>query len=645
MTIQILDIVVFSHHGQSRVLSLKSGAVNIITGASKTGKSALIDIVDYCFGVSECKVPEGPIRRCVSWFGLRLQIEDGQSFIARRCPNTHAISSEECFIEIGKEVNIPTADKLRQTTNTNGLMALLTSWSGISDNIHETPIGQRRPSLSANIRHSLPYCFQPQDEIIRRQQLFHGAADHFVAQALKDTLPYFLGAVDDDYVKKLEELRRLKEKLRILERQLAELQSLRGDGLSKADLLLAQSRDAGLTSVISNTWEETIDALRNVAAKPISLLDFNLPDGQEYSRLSAERSKLLEARRKYQDEISAVRNFEHDKIGYSHEVKEQVARLSSIGIFDGSEPENKCPLCSQVLPETKEISAADQIHKSLVDVKKRLESVKRADPQIEKAIAELELELQTIQLALEKNRAAMESVQQSNDHIHKMQDENTKRAFILGRIGLYLESLPTIPETKNLEEQAELLREQYVALEEQVSDDIIRERYESIMSILGSQMTDWARDLNLEHSKYPLRLDVKKLTIVADTADGPVTMSRMGSGENWVGYHLIGHLALHKWFTEHNRPVPRFLFLDQPSQIYFPSEKDINGSMDTVGENDRIAVSRMFRFIFNIAEELSQNMQIIVTEHADINEEWYQSAVIERWRGGAKFIPDDWPTK
>jgi hypothetical protein len=67
--------------------------------------------------------------------------------------------------------------------------------------------------------------------------------------------------------------------------------------------------------------------------------------------------------------------------------------------------------------------------------------------------------------------------------------------------------------------------------------------------------------------------------------------------------------------------------------------------MDTVGENDRIAVSRMFRFIFNIAEELSHNMQIIVTEHADINEEWYQSAVIERWRGGAKFIPDDWPTK
>ena len=41
-------------------------------------------------------------------------------------------------------------------------------------------------------------------------------------------------------------------------------------------------------------------------------------------------------------------------------------------------------------------------------------------------------------------------------------------------------------------------------------------------------------------------------------------MARMGSGENWVGYHLIAHLALHQWFVQRQRPVPSFLFLDQP---------------------------------------------------------------------------------
>ena len=220
MTMQILDIVVFSHHGQRRVLSLKSGAVNIITGASKTGKSALVDIVDYCFGAGECKVPEGPIRRSVSWFGLRLQLESGQAFVARRCPGSRAVSSEDCFVDIGDEVAVPDAGALRQTTNTKGLGALLTSWSGIHDNLHEPPPGQTRQALSANVRHALALCFQPQDEIIRRQQLFHGAADNFFAQSLKDTLPYFLGAVDDEYVRRREEFRLLKEQLRACERQL-----------------------------------------------------------------------------------------------------------------------------------------------------------------------------------------------------------------------------------------------------------------------------------------------------------------------------------------------------------------------------------------------------------------------------------------
>lgn len=120
-------------------------------------------------------------------------------------------------------------------------------------------------------------------------------------------------------------------------------------------------------------------------------------------------------------------------------------------------------------------------------------------------------------------------------------------------------------------------------------------------------------------------------------------MDRMGSGENWVGYHLIGHLALHEWFTTRGRPVPRFLFLDQPSQVYFPPEKDIDGSIATLEEDDRRAVSRMFRFVLDVVEQLSPGFQVVITEHADINEDWYQGAIIERWRGGAKLVPEEWP--
>ncbi len=643
MTMQILDIVVYSHHGKQRVLSLNSGAVNIITGASKTGKSALVDIVDYCFGAGECRVPEGPIRRSVSWFGLRLQLESGQAFVARRCPGPRTVSSEDCFVEVENTVEIPAVGALRQTTNTKGLGALLTSWSGIHDNLHEPPSGQIRQALSANVRHALALCFQPQDEIIRRQQLFHGTSDNFVAQALKDTLPYFLGAVDDEYVRKHEELRRLRGELRACERQLTELKALSGDGISKAATLLAQARDAGLSATVASIWEEAVAALRDVAGTPIVAMDVDLPGGQEYSRLVDERDRLLEEQRRQREEVSAARAFERDEKGYSREASEQRARLASIGIFEGSEPGHTCPLCARELPDIASVPRVSQIKDALTDVSSRLESVTRTAPQVEKAIAELDTGLQRVQSALVKNRAEMEAVRRSSDQLQQIQDVTAKRALIIGRISLYLESLPELPDTRALEEQAQRLRKQCAVLEDELSDERVRERIESITSILGRRMTDWARDLELEHSKFPLRLDIKKLTIVADTADGPVPMDRMGSGENWVGYHLIAHLALHEWFTERGRPVPRFLFLDQPSQVYFPPEKDVDGSMTMVGEDDRRAVSRMFRFVFDVVKKISPGFQVVITEHADINETWYQDAVVERWRGGTKLIPDDWP--
>jgi hypothetical protein len=541
-------------------------------------------------------------------------------------------------------VNIPDWNDLRQTTNTKGLSSLLTSWVGIQDNLHEPSAGQTRAVLSANVRHALALCFQPQDEIIRRQQLVHGAADNFFAQALKDTLPYFLGAVDDEYVRKREELRRLREQLRTCERQLTEINALRGDGISKAAALLAQARDAGLSVSIATSWEETVAALHEIARMPISPVDVQTLEGQEYGRLSEERNRHLEEQRRLREEIAAARAFERDEKGFSREASEQRARLTSIGIFDGSEPGHSCPLCAQELPKTSDLPSVAQIKEALTNISSRLESVTRATPQIEKAIAELEARLHLVQASLAKNRSEMEAVRSSSDRLQQIQDEAAKRALILGRISLYIESLPELPDTKALEEKAQLLREQYAALDDELSDERVKEHIESILSILGQHMTEWARVLDLEHSKFPLRLDIKKLTIVAATADGPpVPMDRMGSGENWVGYHLIGHLALHEWFTKRNRPVPRFLFFDQPSQIYFPPEKDVDGSMDMVKEDDRHAVSRMFRFVFDVVETLKPGFQVVITEHADINEDWYQAAVVEKWRGGLKLVPDDWP--
>ena len=140
------------------------------------------------------------------------------------------------------------------------------------------------------------------------------------------------------------------------------------------------------------------------------------------------------------------------------------------------------------------------------------------------------------------------------------------------------------------------------------------------------------------------RLSRRRVTIVADDPNGPIPMEHMGSGENWVGYHLISYFALHQWFVEQNRPVPHFVFIDQPSQVYFPEDNDWqkqeSGAVE-IGE-DRQKVRRMYKLAYDIVQQLHGKFQIIITDHANIDESWFQACVVERWRDGKKLIPIDW---
>jgi len=159
MNFQILDIVLYSKKGESRVVKLQPGALNIITGASKTGKTALIEIIDYCLGSSECYIPEGIIRRSTSWVGLRLLVDKGEVFVARRIPKPGVKTSFEIYYDVQTKLDIPSLNQLKTTTNLQTLELLLSKHVGIGENIHEPPEGQTRKSLQANIRHALFFNF------------------------------------------------------------------------------------------------------------------------------------------------------------------------------------------------------------------------------------------------------------------------------------------------------------------------------------------------------------------------------------------------------------------------------------------------------------------------------------------------------
>lgn len=645
MSFQILDIVLYGVNQQRRVLSLRPGQLNIITGASKTGKTALIEIVDYCMGSGECRIPEGVIRRAVEWVCVRLIVPDGQVIIARRLPSNGAQASSDVYYSVGASIEVPEYAELRQTTNPRALEGLLTAHVGIRANVHEPPSSQTRAALSANIRHALFFCFQQQSEVISQRHLFHKQSEPFVPQAIKDVLPYFLGAVTDEHVAKMQELRQLRRNLKSAEKKLAELDAIRGTGVTRAHSLLAEARDFGLhqAELLPESWEACVEMLREVQRQPVEQEQALATAGDQFRQMQEERTRLTEELRSVKTQLEAAEALSADRDGFTTEGAAQVARLKSIDLLgDGGEDSNHvCPLCQTALQQDA-LPGVEQFSSAVERLSQEVRSVQERSPQMDEVLRTLRERLDGIKTRLRENREALDALQRSNAAIERIRDGFARRSYILGRVALYLESLPEAADDSELRQEIERLRGEADALAEELSDEAVEERMQSFIGRMTQDMSEWARRLNLEFADSPLRLDPKRLTVVADTDDGPVPMERMGSGANWVGYHLIAHLGLHKWFATKHRPVPRFLFIDQPSQVYFPQDPAVDSGEGESADDDRQAVARMYRIAKDVVDPLNGGLQIIMTDHADIAEPWFQECVVERWRGGLKLVPEEW---
>jgi predicted nuclease with TOPRIM domain len=642
MSLQISKIVLYNRLGELRELSFALGRLNIITGASKTGKSAIVDIVDYCTGRGECLVADGKIRDNVAWYGVLFQMGEGQIFVARRNPAVGEKTNPDVYLERGSSITLPALNDLVKNTTVDALEKFLGAAIGISENEHR-PTGFTRPPLEANFRHALLFCIQDQNDIDSKQRLFHRQGEDFISTAIKDTLPYFLGAFDEEHLLKQSHLDQAKRELRILERQVRDSEVVDNNTFPRARALMDEAKGVGLIDdrTTTTTYEATLEALTRVATHSTLRDEMVIADENEIlASLRAERQGLRNELEQVNAEIRSTRNFTTESNGYEREAKEQRARLSSVGLVHGDGPNTECPVCKSHLPQP--MPTATQINQALQTLSLQLQTVEAENPRLLQRLASLEREAALIQERLQENQQRIATRVRENEMLKSQQDTYVLQARTLGKITQYIESVNTSEMSASLRTQVELARSRVAVLEQELDPEAVRERLDTFLNFIGRYMTDYSDRLDLEHRGSQLRLDIRSLTVIADTLSGPVPLFRMGSGENWVGYHVLAHLALHKWFRQKNRPVPGFLFLDQPSQAHYPPEKDAEGAIDALTNEDQTAVTELFQLMHDAALEIAPNLQVIVMDHADLKRDWFAQAVTERWRGNSKLIPESW---
>jgi hypothetical protein len=645
---QIRQLFLYNKDGVIRQLHFNVGKLNIITGKSATGKSAIIDIVDYCLGRSSFMVPEGAIRDNVAWYGVIFTLDKADVIVAKPAPVEGAASQSQVYFARGGSLDVPSFDVLKPNSTDDAVRTALSTILGINPNKTMPETWSTRDSIEANIRHTVHYLFQPQSIVASQDVLFYRQIDQFMPQAIKDTLPYFLGAIREDRLQLLHDYRVARRQLKLLERDIEEADQIVTDSAARGIGLIGELKEVGLVpdDIQEVTAEDVAEILRTATEVPLE--DSGVSTNDDLANAQEVLNTLRVELRDISERIAAARKYTNEARNYASAANQHVFRLKSLDLVPDAvgKADPRCPLCES--PVHAQVPAMSLLRESLEAVAAGLDIVSREEPQLQEHLDNLLSQREGVRIRIDNQEAMIRGMLDERNASAKNTNLLTRRARVLGRVSLYLESFEQRQDRTVMDVRLGRAREEVSLLEGLLSAEESQDIEASILSRISLRMTEWAERLRLEHSGWPFRFDVSNLTVVADRPGRPIPMTRMGGGENWLGCHLICLLALHSHFVEDDRPVPRFLFLDQPTQVYFPSLAAygrVEGSAEGMEEADADveAVRRMFDFLYHVADNLDGRFQIIVLEHAFLPDARFQESLVEPpWTHGNALVPLEW---
>jgi chaperonin cofactor prefoldin len=645
---KIQSIHIYSLDGRRRDVVFEINGLNIITGRSSTGKSALSDIVEYCMGRSDFNVAEGVIRDRVSWFAVIYQFDGEQVLVAKPTPGAKASSCSTAMVRRGATLVPPPFEELETTTDDDYVVTLLSQLLGIPANVTSVPVENTRASYAATVQHTYYYLFQKQDVVANKSVLFYRQSEPYQGQTIKDTLPILLGVSSGNRYELEAKLKAAQREFRIASKQLEAARSTRDSVEVRGIGLLSEAKTVGLIpreSTASDTGS-VVELLRDAMGwKPEKVTE---EDSDRVPRLEGERTDLRKRRRELQNRIDAAKQFETSSRAFETEVTEQHARLQSIGAlpkraadgewqwpFSPNQLGMDTPIAEVLLAEVKSLEA-------------EMTAVTGERPQLTVFLGELQEQAATMAAAIEAKEAELKAAISANEVAAQLDSRNSAAARVIGRISFYLEELKPDETIVTLEQNVARLGRRVETLAGQVGEDDYAERLASILNNISTMTSKFVEKFDAEFKEYPFKFDLRTLTVIVDRPDRPVPMLRTGGGENHLAYHLSALLALHQFAAKNGRPIPRFLMIDQPTQVYFPSEdvyKATDGSVQRTEEADAdlVAVRRLFELLLEFTEKVVPGFQIIVTEHANLKEDWFQEALVEQpWTKPPALVPEDW---
>lgn len=638
MSFRLLSITIYPRHGGAvRSVNFRPNGLNIITGQSSRGKSALLDIVDYCLLSTHCSIAKGVIRDSVSHVGAVLEASTGERmFIVRPLPGEGKITSSEVHVLQGGE-HLPSAPP-DPRWNIETARELLSEFAGIEalpvlTNDLDPEVESRRP---ANIRHCAPYLFQPQDVIASRSVLFPGVEDNWVRRHVSDATDYFLGVLTVQRLATRRELQKLIVERNAARRERMERERRSARGWERGLRLWSEASACGLISGNSpGAMDELFRSLHIATTTKIDSIE-KAVGAPEVGNVQREEAQFRTKLRQLTYELAETDRLVASSDDHTVVADSQIARLRMRELMPLSS-ESRCPLCGFGDVDVAEIE--ETLSAGLTSLQSGRTTPKRLSARLQQRREELRRDIADVTDRLKPLQAKLREL---FAHLNTQQtalQEARKREQLVGRIQEYLSSVGVVVKEKDDLSQ---LDSRINELEAKVGEGALRRARENTLAELSERMTRLSQELGVEFQQNPMRINFESFLIQIKFGSQWVRLQELGSGANWLGYHLAGVVALHQFFIEHAAPVPQIIMLDQPSQVWFPAEvAKVTGNVLPVKDADLAAVKRVYQFLLR-ASQGPNAPQVIVSDHARLEDPAFKAATIEDWHGDEGLVPRSW---
>ena len=662
MRCSIKYIGIIDKYNNCHYISLQEG-LNIITGRSSTGKSALIEIFDYCTGNSLNTIPEGVITNNAYLYFIVLSANDVQLVLAR----TQEEKNSKVFYKI--EPQTFTCEKLNTEYFEDPYFIPIQDFKkeiGLFCRLDivntDEKIDRKKEKGRPSFRNMVSFMLQHQNLIANKHALFYRFDEKEKRERVIEEFKIYAGWVDQNYYILCQQL---EEKNALLEQYKKDLDKFNKEKQARIEILdeLRQSfiDVSGYPLFAENISSEHMlnmpqQYLDVLAQYNISVNENSEEYQKRYSELEERRNSLLSNRRKKAIQLGQIKS----SIAYA---KKYSAMMDSYNpIKEAVLNETECPFCHQINPSTttevnKLKNAIHWLNDELRKSPKREESFLPQKQEIEKDIENIDKQLVVV-------NAQLEEILRINKQLEKNRSLETQALKVKLQIENYLEWA--------LDYSLQFSTKEYDALKTDIEkiETELRSKYNVDNKIseaekfINTTMNQIGSQLDFEESYKPINLhfDLKTFDLYHLSGTKKIYLRSMGSGANWLYSHICLFLALLKYFAslKDKSKIPTILFLDQPSQVYFPSILDNNeDGFDAVelkknehkdendAHDDMQAVNNLFTQIARVIETINETYgyrpQIIISEHADnLNMDGFEfnSFVRARWRKSNEGLID-----